>query len=158
MDLFVGYIMSEASKLRRTIAAIELELGIKKAALRRAKAEEMVTCSHCELKTKVKHTTLLKFYSYISPHGCSGGDYWTSKCYATVCDKCQHVDHAYDDDPVINIKEFFNRHYDFITDHIEQFGEVLDVYLDNHIGWFHMHGETLQYVLDQAHQKNAARV
>jgi len=147
--------MSEASKLRRRIASMDFELSILNVSLARAKCEEMVNCSHCETKTKVKKTTLLKFHYYVEPSGCSAGDYWSFRCYATVCDKCQHVEHASENDALMDESGFLNRHYDFIVDHLDQFGEVLDVHREQ-IGWFYMNGETLQEILDDSRQKKAA--
>ena len=144
--------MSEASKLRRTIADMEFELSILGASLARAKKEEMVKCLHCELKTKVKNTTLLKFHYYESPHGCSGGDSWGFKCYATVCDKCLHAGVAYADDEPVGEYGFGERHYDFIYDHLDQFGEVLEVHNRDHIGWFYMKGATLQEIIEQSRE------
>jgi len=142
--------MSEASTLRRKLGHMEIEMSILKASLARAKGEEMATCSHCKTKSKVKNTTLLKFHGYVSPHGCNGGDYWNFKCYGVVCRKCISVTPSYYNDSNDSI------FYDFAADHEFQFGEVLDVHLREHIGWFYMKGDILRTVICEARRKSIA--
>lgn len=108
--------MSKADYIEKRIKALEKELELCKSSLVTAQGDEYFFCPHCTQRTKVSGTTIVREHFYISPHGCTGGDYWRFNHYLVVCEKCSAVNKVIADSDL----------YNFVDTRIRSFNSVLD--------------------------------
>jgi len=95
------------------------------------KSRKTIKCDSCEKRTPINKVLILKKYQYESPYGCTGGDYWSfGNEYKWWCDKCGTWERAY---TVSSYATKSNDKYEFIHNHINYFGEVLDLYREETI-------------------------
>lgn len=75
--------MNRIEEINAEITALEVEkIAIKK--------RKLVTCAKCKKRTTVGKLIIFNEEWYVSPYGCTGGDYWnTSKRYEFFCPKCE---------------------------------------------------------------------
>lgn len=50
----------------------------------------------CNKKIKIKELTYIQKHFYVSPYGCSGGDYWKEGEGFFICPHCGHLNRLYD--------------------------------------------------------------
>lgn len=115
------------------------------------KKRKMITCTNCNHKTQISKASIVRDHHYITPHGCTEGDYWLfSKEYHYYCNKCDGWSRAY----IMNWETIEERAknpdymksldierqkkddnrvklYYLIHNNIQYFNEVLDSYNDN---------------------------
>ena len=131
--------MSRAAQLRQEAVRLQVELDRVNNELEVAKGDEMITCSHCNSRTAVKHLTLLRHHNYVEPYSCSGGDYWTHDYDVVVCHKCMNVNRADDYAPELN---------KFVQEHFAQFKEVIELYMRRPPGLVYQRGEYLKELIE----------
>jgi len=106
--------------------------------LRRRK---IIKCLHCKKGTQLSKAVVIRDHHYISPRGCSEGDYWMdSKEFRFVCFKCGELSRAYigsmeqihwgKDEPTPEALKTSPKVqlYMFIRAHTRYIGEILDDY------------------------------
>ena len=84
------------------------------AELDRRKSETLVQCTHnfiygdgCGSAFPVKDLTYIQTHHYVSPHGCSGGDYWNESEGQFICPECGHRNRLYDRPDIEALKRHF---------------------------------------------------
>ncbi len=80
----------------RELQKQEVEHAAKGEILRAARDEvqrrKMWWCYNCEKRTPINNITATQEHWYVSPHGCTGGDYWKdSDEYWVICPKCSET-------------------------------------------------------------------
>ncbi len=63
--------------LDEKIASAEAKLKRVQEELLHLKKRQTITCNSCKAKPKLDSIILQVIQYYVSPHGCTGGDYWT---------------------------------------------------------------------------------
>jgi len=65
--------------------------------LRKAYGDIIIKCEDnyvhgngCGKGTKIKNLILIQTHWYVSPYGCTGGDYWKRGECNFICPKCEH--------------------------------------------------------------------
>lgn len=97
------------------------------------RSRKTIKCE-CGKRTPLKKLIVIKYFYYVDPHGCTGGDYWDfSKEYKWYCTKCEkwHRVYASNFDSIqFNVKTLPLRatNYEFLHSHIQYVGEVLERY------------------------------
>ena len=106
-------------------------------------SRKTIKCPKCEKGTQLSKAILINKYHYVSPHGCTGGDYHTFNEYQYLCMKCEKITRAYvgswdridyrEGDKLANMTEESLKDpkvqmYFFISKHKNYFGETLSDY------------------------------
>jgi DNA-directed RNA polymerase subunit M/transcription elongation factor TFIIS len=119
---------SKITKLKAKIAPLREQLELEK-------TKTLVKCVACKRHTQVRLLTYLQTHWYVSPSGCTGGDYWNSGEGQFVCPKCDYTNRLYTD----TIREYDSEDYKAkkrksnapiqkILDLKRYFGKVVDTY------------------------------
>ena len=84
-----------------------------------ARANQFITCSHCNVRSKVNKWTLLsKFYYHRTNAG--AGSYWDFYCYYLYCSKCSVMAVA------TNLKGFVEKRKSLFKEHLEWYPATTD--------------------------------
>jgi hypothetical protein len=73
--------------------------AIEKANRTRRQVVKSIKCDGCGKVHDADSIKLLDIQFYVTPHGCTGGDYWEHKEYAVHCKGCGHMLTIRDDVP-----------------------------------------------------------
>jgi len=113
---------------------IELEIQALSEEREQIRSRKTIKCE-CGKRTPLKKLIAIREYYYVSPHGCTGGDYWDlSNEYTWYCSKCEKWHRVYkssfDSIQFPDAKNLPLRatNYEFLHSHIQYVGEVLDRY------------------------------
>lgn len=68
----------------------------------------LVQCQICKKLHQISSLVYIQTYWYVSPHGCTGGDYWRQGEGRFKCD-CGHLNRLYESKDVEELKQFFSR-------------------------------------------------
>lgn len=96
------------------VAAAEAIIAKREAADDAMKAATLVKCTSqvatgkgCGALHAIKDLTYIQTHWYVSPHGCTGGDYWNEGEGAFVCPSCNHRNRLYASPAVEALKPYF---------------------------------------------------
>lgn len=96
------------------VAAANKVLADREAADDAAKAATLVKCTSqvatgkgCGALHPIGELTYIQTHWYVSPHGCTGGDYWNEGEGAFVCPSCGHRNRLYVSPAVTAMKRQF---------------------------------------------------
>jgi hypothetical protein len=53
------------------------------------KGDAIFVCEKCKYREPIKKLTCYEITYYVEPHGCTGGDYYTTCGYEVVCSNCK---------------------------------------------------------------------
>lgn len=74
-----------------------------------SKSRSRVRCDHCGKTTVVSALTYIQTHFYISPYGCTSGDYWKEGEGQFECPKCGRENRLYDRPDVVALKRYFKK-------------------------------------------------
>lgn len=71
------------------------------------RARKLIACDRCGRRTRVSRLVYLQTHWYVTPHGCTGGDYWRPGEGQFDCPKCGARNRLYDRPDVVALKPYF---------------------------------------------------
>jgi len=90
-------------KISNLMASIATEQAKKENILR----ETTYECAACGQTNAIKDTVFIQTHWYVSPHGCTGGDYWKQGEGQCDCPKCGARLRLYNAPQLTNLKRLF---------------------------------------------------
>ncbi|MEW6121280.1 MAG: hypothetical protein AB1698_01605 [Pseudomonadota bacterium] len=68
---------------------------------------QFATGRGCGKLSEVRGLTYTQSHRYISPYGCTGGDYWVPKEGSWLCPECGHRNRLYRSPDIVKMKQSF---------------------------------------------------
>ena len=134
---------------------IESQIETLRAEREAIRSRRMWTCPCCHKRTAIAKLTFIQDHWYVSPSGCSGGDYWKQSNQVYIpCPKCNNIARVTENFVQVRTEHILTvideEMYDFVTDHKYHFGEILDYHRN--------HGEptldTVEYLREEKRRRN----
>lgn len=119
--------MSKLQELEKKVARLYAKLNPLLEEIKIEKTKIMLVCFKCKRRNQVGKLTYLQTHWYTEPHGCTGGDYWSSGEGQYICPKCRHVNRLYTASYYSKEK---NKEIQRILDLQYSFKETKDIYDD----------------------------
>jgi len=81
-------------------------------AIRVQKASALFKCARCEETTPISQMEYIQSHWYTTPHGCTGGDYWTPGEGYALCPECGIEHRTHFSPGLADLKEYFGKQSD----------------------------------------------
>lgn len=100
--------MTEA-QIRKALDAVHEQKARLNGLLDEAMRRKLLTCSHCERRTRVGDLVYIQTYYYVTPWGCTGGDYWAPGEGQYECPKCRRRNRSWNRPEIIKLQRYFKK-------------------------------------------------
>lgn len=91
----VGPTNDEVQRAEAVLAARETALDLQQRDTLLQCTSQIATGKGCSQLSRVGDLTYIQTHWYVSPHGCSGGDYWKQGEGRWACPECGHENRLY---------------------------------------------------------------
>lgn len=99
--------MNSLNEVRKQIATKIVELNELCSQEKTLLERKKIRCPRCKTYHTISKTELYQEHYYVSPHGCTGGDYWNTDEIGFLCTKCDNFITDYHNPKIKELKHLF---------------------------------------------------